>query len=181
MQQGLDLEPQNSSSYHNLGLAYMYAGRYVEAEKTIKRSIELNRGFRLPSTNLGLTYMALNRLEDARRAFQLGDSLQNDQGTSYLIHVLIRQGKKKEAQEAYKKLQAISRNQYVHEISFAIAAYSLGEKDLAHDYFKKAIENHDTWMLYYISYPVQILDGLLQDPRNKKLVENLIAEIGEIN
>jgi len=177
MKRGYDLDHDNQSSPHNLGLALMHQGNYKEAIKEIKRSLELNPKFALPPFNLGLCYYASGDFEESKKAFEWADQLLNDQGTAYLPYFYLKEGKKDQAKAILNRLEELAKIRYVHELSFAIAASFLGEKDLAHKYFVAAIENHDTWLPYYLTYPTEMTTSLLSDRRNKSALPDVLRSI----
>ena len=177
MRKGYDLDPDNQSSPHNLGLAFMHQEHYTEAIKEIKRSMELKPEFALPPFNLALCYYALGDLEESKKAFERADRLLNDQGTAYLPFFYLKEGKKDQAKAILNRLTELAKIKYVHELSFAIAASFLGEKDLAHGYFVEAVTNHDTWLPYYLKYPGSMTKNLLSDPRNKLALPEVLRNI----
>ena len=64
---------------------------------------------------------------------------------------------------------------YSSQVTMSLAASFLGKKDLAHEHFKKAFEQHDTWLPFLIANPilnsVHLPNNMLSDPRNMALME----------
>ncbi len=56
----IDLQPDNSTGYHDLGAVYVAMGRYDDAVKTFKQGLAIKQTSRA-WTNLGAAYMYLNR------------------------------------------------------------------------------------------------------------------------
>ncbi len=70
----IELAPQMTRAYDNLGLCFDYLGQYDEAVKHFAVAIELNRKQTTPSPwpplNLGITLQAQNKLAEAESALQ---------------------------------------------------------------------------------------------------------------
>jgi tetratricopeptide (TPR) repeat protein len=68
LEQAAKLQPRESRSYYNLGLAYGRLGRYRESEATLKKSLELNPENAPTYNTLSRLYIELGRWEEATEA-----------------------------------------------------------------------------------------------------------------
>jgi hypothetical protein len=83
----------------------------------------------------------------------------------------MRQGNAAKAQQLYNELASSAGTEYSSQYAQSLAASFLGKKDLAHEHFKKAIEQHDSWLPYIINHPVRLTNDVLSDPRNLALMQ----------
>jgi hypothetical protein len=70
--------PYNADAYNNLGIAYSRAGRYKEAEKTLRHAIALRPEFPSAYNNLANVYRLTGRHEDALLILQKAGGLAKD-------------------------------------------------------------------------------------------------------
>jgi eukaryotic-like serine/threonine-protein kinase len=62
--------PREAFAYNSLGSAYLRLGQYEPAVEPFRESIRLDPGFVPPYGNLGATFMALDRYDDAKAVLQ---------------------------------------------------------------------------------------------------------------
>lgn len=63
------LDPNNVSLLNDMGYFYYSYGRYAEAEKTLRKALDINPSFDRAWINLGLTLGAQERYQEAYEAF----------------------------------------------------------------------------------------------------------------
>jgi TolB-like protein/Tfp pilus assembly protein PilF len=172
MRKAVELEPLGSYAYFNLGIALTYAKRYDEALGALKTSTELNKQNEFAHLFTGHCYMGLGQLGKARTAYEMSAALSNQLAKAILIYFVMKEGKSEEAQELFNDMVRASLSSYVSPFSLALGASYLGQKDIAFDYIKKAIDMRDNWITDLDKYPAPyITDALLSDPRNNRLVK----------
>jgi tetratricopeptide (TPR) repeat protein len=147
------------SNYHNLGVHTYYAGRYQEAEKAFRRSLEMHPELSSTHSALGRVYLAQSQLNEAFDEMQKEpDPFSRIYGLALVYHAA---GKKQEADaalsEAIEKYQS-QRAFYIAEIY----AYR-GETDKAFEWLERAYKQHDTTLSYMKVRP--LFAGLRHDPR----------------
>ena len=62
--------PREAFAFNSLGTAYLRFGQYEQAVEPFREAIRLDPGFVPPYGNLGATFMALNRYDDAKAVLQ---------------------------------------------------------------------------------------------------------------
>jgi len=80
-----------------------------------------------------------------------------------LCHALVADGQAAEARRVLNEVLSLAETAYVKPYFVAMACAALSENDLAFEWFEKAIEQRDDWMIWF-GTDVK-LDGLRKDPR----------------
>jgi serine/threonine-protein kinase len=80
-----------------------------------------------------------------------------------LCHALVADGQKEEARRVLDEVLALAGKSYVKPYFVAQAYAALGEIELAFEWFEKAVEGRDDWMIWF-GTDIK-LDALRQDPR----------------
>ena len=70
VQHSLDLNEENPDAHLLAGLIFMGRMRYLDAERHFKRALQLKPDFRYAKNNLGATYLAMERWDDAIKLFE---------------------------------------------------------------------------------------------------------------
>jgi hypothetical protein len=83
----------------------------------------------------------------------------------------VKNGNASQAQKLYDELTSSTRTEYSSQYVLSTAASFLGKKDLAHEHFKKAVEQRDNWLPYKINHPIRLPNDALSDPRNMALMK----------
>ena len=66
-----------------------------------------------------------------------------------LCHALVADGRREEAREILTQLLALAEKSYVKPYFVAMSCVALGEIDLAFEWFEKAVEGRDDWMIWF--------------------------------
>ncbi|MCX5679304.1 MAG: tetratricopeptide repeat protein [Candidatus Omnitrophica bacterium] len=82
----IKVSPQNPWGYTCLGAAYLGDENYLDAEKALKKSIELDKGYSSPKTALGFCYVKTKKYKEA--AELLTESLKLDPGNLEAMNLL---------------------------------------------------------------------------------------------
>ena len=72
----LAADPDSAEAWYDLGRAQMYEGNFVESERDFKRTLAINPTSAKALDNLGLSFEAQNRTEDALTAYSSAISAQ---------------------------------------------------------------------------------------------------------
>jgi len=175
MRKSVALEPLGSIAYFNLGIALTYGRRYEEALASLKMSSDLNKQNEFAYLFEGHCYFfGFHQLDKAKDAYEKAADLSNPLARAFLIYFSIKEGKTAIASAQFAEILSRARSEYVSPFSIALAASYMGNKDLAHDYFVRAIKEHDNWVLFFKIYPENyFVKNLMSDPRNDELIKLL--------
>ncbi len=80
-----------------------------------------------------------------------------------LCHALVADGRQAEARQVLNEVLALAETAYVKPYFVAMACAALGENDLAFEWFEKAVEERDDWLIWF-GTDIK-LDELRKDPR----------------
>ena len=86
-EKAVELNPKSSFAQNNLGLAYIYDGRYDDAVDALEEATELEPVESYMFNNLGMAYEHLDRLDDARDAYHKSAELKNERARENLARL----------------------------------------------------------------------------------------------
>jgi eukaryotic-like serine/threonine-protein kinase len=86
-----------------------------------------------------------------------------------LCFALMADGREDEARAVLDELLAIAERRFVMPYFLAMAYTALGETDLAFEWFEKAVDQRNVWMIWFGTEPK--LDALRRDPRYLRILE----------
>ena len=176
MRKAVELEPLGNYANVNLGLGLFYSRQFKEALVAFRFSIQLNHINPIAHLTSGYCNIALEKWDEAQKDFETAANQNNDLAKAVLVHLYMKNGNKLQAQKLYDELTSSTRAGYSSPYVLSTAASFLGKKDIAHEYFKKAIEQRDGWLPYIINHPVlngpiRLPNNALSDPRNMALMK----------
>ena len=111
LRKAIDLNPEFSEAYYNLGIAYERLGKHKDAIETLKKTIELSPDNSNAYYALGYAYYQQKKYKDAIDAFERTVSLQPSNAFAFqkLGSAYLRVGKKDEALEQHQVLEKLDR------------------------------------------------------------------------
>ncbi len=83
----VELNPRNGYAHNNFGLALIYDGRPEEAVDELEQAVELEPVESYMWNNLGMAYEQLDRLDDARGAYNKAAEMQSDRARESLARL----------------------------------------------------------------------------------------------
>jgi Tfp pilus assembly protein PilF len=86
-EKAVELNPSNSYAHNNFGLALIYDGRPEEAVDELEQAVELEPVEGYMWNNLGMAYEQLDRLDDARGAYNKAAEMQSDRAKESLARL----------------------------------------------------------------------------------------------
>lgn len=106
----IELNPDFSEAYYNLGIAYEKLGKHEDSVEALKKSIQLVPDNANAHYAMGYAYLQLKRYQDAIDAFQRSLSLKPDNpfAHSKLGSAYLAMGNKDKAREHYLKLKTLN-------------------------------------------------------------------------
>ena len=153
MRKAVEIEPLGTYANLNLGNGLFYARKFKEALEAYKFSIQLNNLNPLAYLGSGWCNIGLEKWDEAQKDFETSASQNSDWAKAMLVYFYVKNGNKLQAQKLYDELTSPTSTGYSSQSTMSLAASFLGKKDLAHEHFKKAFEQHDTWLPYIITSP----------------------------
>jgi tetratricopeptide (TPR) repeat protein len=158
----------------DLGNSYYRARRYNEAIKQLRKTVDLDPGFYYAHWNLGSALAANGDLAGAIEEYEKARGLNDDPSMLGLLgNAYAAAGKKAEAIKIHDELEAISKQRYVSDYSFAIVNLGLGYRDEALRRLQRSYQDRAGDSLRFIRVD-PLLDPLRLDPRFEALAEKII-------
>jgi eukaryotic-like serine/threonine-protein kinase len=159
-------DPVSSTANFQHGLALIGGQRYDDAIASLKRSIELEPRFVVPSLALAYLYEKLGRAQEALALLDRPEF----RPSAYLATAYARLGRRSEASAMLRALggpKGISDRR-----SIALAYFALGDNDTGFKWLKEALEQREQYMRYLKSDFVYD-DSVRSDQRFTVLVRQL--------
>jgi len=174
IKRALEINPLSMMDRSIFGWTYYHARQYERAEQELLGALQIERNFSNCRLILGFVYERMGRYQDSIRELQTAEELMGGSGvTSYgLGYSFAASGKPQEARAILERLHGLAETHYVSPYFFGMVHTALGEHDAAFEWFAKAIEQRDEWMLWVGVEPK--LDPLRSDPR----FEGLLSRVG---
>jgi len=167
------LDPFSSMINYNVTNIYWMAGDYEKEIEYGKRLVELEPNFWGGHNHIGRGLMFLKRYKEAVPELETAVR-QNCTSLTlrYLALLYGLMGEKVKAREVLGKMENLRSSQWVGNYEMGQVYMALGEFDQAFQYFEKAIEQHEGFMLYF-KYFIRLFPEFEKDPRTKKLLDRI--------
>ncbi len=167
------LDPFSSLINYNVTNIYWMAGDYEKEIEYGKRLVELEPNFWGGHNHIGRGLMYLKRYEEAVPELEMAVR-QNCTSLTlrYLALLYGLMGEKVKAREVLGKMENLRSTQWVGNYEMGQVYMALGEFDNAFQYFEKAIEKHEGFMLYF-KYFIRLFPEFEKDPRTKQMLEKI--------
>jgi len=174
VKRAIALDPLSLVINADLGNSYYRARRYDEAIKQLRKTVDLDPGFYYAHWNLGSALAANGDLAGAIEEYEKARSLNDDPSMLGLLgNAYAAAGKKAEAIKIHDELEALSKQRYVSDYSFAIVNLGLGYRDEALRRLQSSYQDRAGDSLRFIRVD-PLLDPLRFDPRFEALAEKII-------
>jgi len=174
VKRAIALDPLSLVINADLGNSYYRARRYDEAIKQLRKTVDLDPGFYYAHWNLGSALAANGDLAGAIEEYEKARSLNDDPSMLGLLgNAYAAAGKKAEAIKIHDELEALSKQRYVSDYSFAIVNLGLGYRDEALRRLQRSYQDRAGDSLRFIRVD-PLLDPLRLDPRFEALSEKII-------
>ena len=174
VKRAIALDPLSLVINADLGNSYYRARRYDEAIKQLRKTVDLDPGFYYAHWNLGSALAANGDLAGAIEEYEKARSLNDDPSMLGLLgNAYAAAGKKAEAIKIHDELEALSKQRYVSDYSFAIVNLGLGYRDEALRRLQSSYQDRAGDSLRFIRVD-PLLDPLRLDPRFEALAEKII-------
>ena len=168
-----ELDHGSSSVTSHLGWVLYLARRYDQAIARCKKTLQLDPDFFLARRYLGLAYvqkgLPAEAIPELQKAVDLSDT--SPLMKAELGHAYAAAGQRTNAQRTLDELAELSKQKYVSPYFFACIYTSLGDKQLAFDWFHRAFMERADWLVYIKADPR--FDTLRPDPRFQDLLRRM--------
>ncbi|MBL7861824.1 MAG: hypothetical protein JNJ65_11735 [Cyclobacteriaceae bacterium] len=138
-----------------------------------KRMVDMEPRFFAGHNMLGNYYLTEKRYDEAIIELELSVTINPDiislQG---LAHAFAKAGHKVKAREVIERMKKIEGSESAGNSFLGIAYAALGELDTAFEYFNKAMDNNEGYLLW-VKPSVILIPGFMQDSRATSLFERL--------
>jgi DNA-binding winged helix-turn-helix (wHTH) protein len=173
MQKAREIDPVSPTIYAAHGYALYMSGRFEEAEKAGRGSVDRDPEFGLAHFYYGLELTAVGRLDDAIRQLAMADllMLECQEVRAAIGLAMVMNGELAEAAGIDQRLEETAAIQYVDAYHRALLKDALGFRDTAIALLEEACNDHSHWFCLAAVDPK--LKALRLDPR----VQNLIRRI----
>jgi TolB-like protein/tetratricopeptide (TPR) repeat protein len=175
---GRELDPV--SPIINAGLSWMYhfARRDAEAADQARRVLELDPGFAIGHSRLGIALKRLGRHAEAVAEFREAARLSGDAPdlVAGLAGAYAAAGRAPEAERLLGELEGVAKRRYVSAYSRALVYGELGRRDQAFAWLEKAVGERHGNLAYLATEPD--FDPLRGDPRFAGVLRRLGLEGG---
>jgi serine/threonine protein kinase/tetratricopeptide (TPR) repeat protein len=180
IEQAHQLDPLSPIISSNAGLYFYYEHKYDDAVEKYKKTLETDPDFWVARNYLGLAYVqkqmyaeaisglrALIRAPDGSLPLEVVEK--EVEASASLGFAYGKAGKRKEAEEILKHLEALSQRRYVSGLYFAMVHAGLKDNDRAIAQLNRAFESRHPGLVLVRIDP--IFDGIRSDERFKQLVQ----------
>src|SRR5438876_4254265 len=169
------LDPLSAINLIDLGVTYMYAHRFKEAEAEFKKALEIDSAFAYAHWMYGVMLQVSGDLEGARAQYAIAHARENDaQAITLRAQLGAKMGRREEAVRALSTLEELAKHQYVEAYYRALLYISLGQKDQALAALEQSYAERDGDDIGVIKVD-PLLNSLHGDPRFEALVQKVIA------
>jgi eukaryotic-like serine/threonine-protein kinase len=167
------LDPLSSLVQSDFGSDLYFARNYEQAERRLKRAIDLDPLNYGASGRLGRVYVEMGRYADAIASLEKAKAMQSDYRrnkiyTLTLALVYARMGRREEALRMLKELQRTTDPAFFPVNDAASVWAALGNKDEAFRLLFNLVEKRSTLLIFIKVYPY--FDSLHSDPRWQELL-----------
>ncbi len=169
----VELDPLSLVINLNLGDVYYAMRRYDEAKKQYENIIALDGTFPWSHSGLAGIYEVQGRFDEAIAEYTKAKDLGGNIPYSFAIlgPIYVKSGRKADAQNILDELLRL--NKQGDPVSYGIANiyFELGEKNKAFEWFEKAYQTREMWLLSIGSDP--LWDDIRSDPRGIALLKKM--------
>jgi adenylate cyclase len=175
MEEAAILDPMSMMILNGLGEAYLFAGRYADAEDCYLKTLELDDNFTTAALNLMSLYILRKELEKAEKFLEHLKRKLNPEIQFIILGlnawIAAQKGDREKMKEYIEKYQAVIGPNVSTDMDKALAYSFLGDMDKTYEYLHKAEQSRQNLLLYLAVHPVR--DILSQDQRYFTMLDRL--------
>jgi serine/threonine-protein kinase len=169
----LERDPLSPLFQFRLGYWYYFSRQYDRGLKQARNALELNPHYHLPYGVLSGCLFQTEKFMEAIRAMETYAQLagRTPAALGFLAMIYAGAGRTVEAKKLLQELQELEQKTYVPPSSFGSIYLGLGEIDKALDWYEKAIDERDSYILHLSVDPQY--DRLRSHPRFQALLRKM--------
>jgi tetratricopeptide (TPR) repeat protein len=169
----LELDPLSLFAQGVSAQILYYAGRYDDALKQCRKSLELDPEYPYTLCFLGLCYVQKSLFQEGIAALQKAVvfSGNNTEYMSYLAYAYVVSGNLEKAHEIIRELGNLSKHVYVSKCYLAAIQAAMGDKNKAFESLESAYKERDGDLIYLKTDPKFAV--LRSDPRYATMLEKI--------
>ena len=168
------LDPLSAFTNDNLAAILYYAGEYDQAIEQCQKTLEIDPASHQAHRHLGQVYIQERRYPEAvselKKAVELSPG--GTEALAELGYVLGISGKKDETREILLELQDPSQHRAISSYHLAIVHIGLGERELALQSLRKAVDDHSPGVVHLKVSP------FFQEIRSDRRFERMLLDVG---
>jgi TolB-like protein/tetratricopeptide (TPR) repeat protein len=173
VKRALELDPLSVVYNVDAGTVYWITGRYQEAVAQFRKAIEMDPRNYTAHWGLGQALERVGDLASAIAEYEKSTQLDDDPLPLGLLGAAkAKAGDRAAALAILNRLEAIAKQRYVPDYSFALIHLALGEKDQAMHWLESSLAKHQPDLNWIRVDPD--LRGLHGDPRFEALAEKIV-------
>jgi TolB-like protein/DNA-binding winged helix-turn-helix (wHTH) protein/Tfp pilus assembly protein PilF len=169
-----DLDPLSVATNTDVGFVDYYSGRYADASKQLRTTIEMNPAFPLAHLWMGRTYQAQREYKNALDEYTAAArALGSWPVTMAAIgHLQAISGRPDEARRVLKDLEELSGREYVTPYGVALVHAGLGDSASAFEWLDRAVAHRSNWLVWLK------LDPRFADLRGQPRFDAILRQVG---
>jgi tetratricopeptide (TPR) repeat protein len=175
--QAQKLDPLSNFINTECGLAYFYAGQFDRAIEELQMTIAINPNYFITHFHLGRVYSGKSMFKEAIEEYEKAIDLSG--GTPVVLSwpacAYYEIGKKEQAEKLIDSLKQRSKQEYVPPMCFFVYHQTRGDHDQAYKWLERAIDEHDSFLPWWISIPIDTY-RIPDEPRFNELMEKVGLE-----
>jgi tetratricopeptide (TPR) repeat protein len=159
-------DPLSFSAQLNVAPAYRAAGQHERAIAEFRRALDMKRDASRAHFQLGATYVAMGRIDDAIRELEAAVPSRRQPDSrfeAYLGYAYAAGGRPLDARRVLNRLESRRREQYVSSFGIALIHDAFGEKERALAALERAYEDRAVEFALMSQYPA--FKTIAGDPR----------------
>jgi TolB-like protein/Tfp pilus assembly protein PilF/tRNA A-37 threonylcarbamoyl transferase component Bud32 len=143
------LDPLSIAIAGTTGWVLHYSGRQDEAERVLRTALRVDSTFAIGRLYLGRVLQAKGQLDSAVAKFEAAGPLRLWVPTvAGLGNLYALEGRRVEALGALRRLDSLSRSQYVTSYAVALIHTALGQSDSAFAWLDRAVQERTHWLVW---------------------------------
>jgi TolB-like protein/DNA-binding winged helix-turn-helix (wHTH) protein/Flp pilus assembly protein TadD len=167
-------DPLSFSAQINVGTAYRAAGQHDQAIVEFRRALATNRDPSRAHFQLGVTHVAMKRIDDAIRELEVAARLPRQLESrleTYLGYAYAVAGRPLDARRVLNTLESRRRGHYVSSFGIALIHDALGEKERAIGALERAYEDRAVELAQISQFPA--FKTIASEPRFQAVMRQI--------